>query len=104
MKRLWIVVFLLSCMGKSQAQNPYDYVSIIHDFVINVYVDHILQGSQYVNTPQPSMLFPGPSILVQVTKAPTKISPKNSIPLPYSRICMSLPPMLAKDIWRSTKD
>ena len=59
MKRRWIVVFLLSCMGKSQAQNPYDYVSIIHDFVINVYVDHILQGSQYINTPPTLYALPG---------------------------------------------
>lgn len=59
MKRLWIVVFLLSCMGKILAQNPYDYVSIIHDFVINVYVDHILQGSQYINTPPTLYALPG---------------------------------------------
>ena len=59
MKRLWIAVFLLSYIGKSQAQSPYDYVSIIHDFVINVYVDHILQGSQYVNTPPTLYALPG---------------------------------------------
>lgn len=52
-------IFLSVFCFQNRAQNPYDYVSIIHDFVINVYVDHILQGSQYVNTPPTLYALPG---------------------------------------------